>query len=158
MSASTHGTPASGYGTGSLRLAAVFLLLLLGGLPCYFSAVCSCYVSARSTCYLSAACSCYFSLISAVGEHFLPSSHHESHQPLGDRWFKSSVNQITLLPTLFLGLRSGGLGSLAWVYHLLQNMQKPSGNFKNPMLLTPILLPMIISREMNDMDKMNDTN
>ena len=53
MSASTHGTPASGYGTGSLRLAAVFLLLLLGGLHCYFSAVCSCYVSARSSCYVS---------------------------------------------------------------------------------------------------------
>ena len=52
MSASTHGTPASGYGTGSLRLAAVFLLLLLGGLPCYFSTVCS-YVSARSSCHFS---------------------------------------------------------------------------------------------------------
>ena len=25
-------------------------------------------------------------------EHFIPSSHYESHQPLGDRWFRSNVN------------------------------------------------------------------
>ena len=65
------------------------------------------------------------------GEHFLPRSHHESHQPLGDKWFKSSVNQITLLHTLFLSLRSGGPGSLARVYHFLQNMQNAKRELQN---------------------------
>ena len=88
MSASTHGTPASGYGTDLIRLRGVAGVAKRfdlggdgpggvspygGGLPCYFSAVCSCYVSARSPCYVSARSSCYLSTAcSCYFEHFLP--------------------------------------------------------------------------------------
>ena len=49
--------------------------------------------------------------------HIYPTS------PLGDRWFRSIFNQITPLPTLSPGLRSGLFVSVTGLYHFLQTLE-----------------------------------
>ena len=61
--------------------------------------------------------------------------------PLGDRWFRGCFNQITSFPTLSPGLQPGPLGSVAGLYHFLQDLRKRQAiASQNSTLLTPTLL------------------